>query len=295
MTARPRRVFVYPLASGLNGTGLSCLFSVESGSGDEASERTVHSRCLVNAGDCTQRVLQQHRFKLHKVTAIVLTSLAPHCVSGLAGVLLCLADLGVAAVTLLGPSGTRGLLQVMQPFTNKKYPELTVVEVEGGGSCQPQGVDVDAHSRVVVYPVSTSEGGGGSSVALAALLLMRPPAPPAVPTSATSSISTSFAAAPTKASQAAAAFIPVSSFPSHPHTTALATHMLQTLTCTPGAPGLPSLTDALGMTRDSSGRSERYHCHSPLLVVFVPCSYACRLPLSTLRALCARLGLTGLW
>ena len=54
----------------------------------------VQSRVLVNAGDSTQRLCMDNRLKLGRVSCVVVTSLAPHNVSGLAGILLSLADEG---------------------------------------------------------------------------------------------------------------------------------------------------------------------------------------------------------
>lgn len=61
--------------------------------------------------------------------AIIITSFAPHNYSGLPGILLSLSDLGVGQVTICGPPGLTAILHLMSPFTNRKYPEITIVEV----------------------------------------------------------------------------------------------------------------------------------------------------------------------
>lgn len=80
------------LTCGRNATGLSAMFSIEKEL-YSSNESTILSRCLVNVGDTTQRFCGENRIKLSRVCCIIVTSLAPHSVSGLPGILLCLSNL----------------------------------------------------------------------------------------------------------------------------------------------------------------------------------------------------------
>ena len=80
------------LTCGRNATGLSAMFSIEKEL-YSSNESTILSRCLVNVGDTTQRFCGENRIKLSRVCCIIITSLAPHNVSGLPGILLCLSNL----------------------------------------------------------------------------------------------------------------------------------------------------------------------------------------------------------
>ena len=83
---------VQSLVCGANATGLSTIVSLERGS-LFSDERTIVGRVLINVGDSTQRFCSDNRIKLGKVSVIIISSLAPHNVSGLPGVLLSMASL----------------------------------------------------------------------------------------------------------------------------------------------------------------------------------------------------------
>ena len=74
------------LTCGHNGTGFSALVN---SSNDVC---TSSSSCLLNVGDSTQRFCGDNRIKLARVNCVVITSLAPHNVAGLPGLLLLLSD-----------------------------------------------------------------------------------------------------------------------------------------------------------------------------------------------------------
>ena len=63
---------------------------------------------------------------------------------------------GVGTLTVIGPPGLQGLLDSMAVFTNKKYPELDVVEV--GNPCVGRDhhavltVDLE-YMKIVLKPV----------------------------------------------------------------------------------------------------------------------------------------------
>jgi hypothetical protein len=80
------------LTCGRNATGLSAMFSVERDL-HASKESTILSRCLVNVGDTTQRFCSENRIKLSRVCCVIITSLSPHNVSGLPGMLLGLSSL----------------------------------------------------------------------------------------------------------------------------------------------------------------------------------------------------------
>lgn len=107
------------LVAGGGGTGVSSMASVE----DIAlysSERTVVERCLINAGDSTQRHCGENKIKLARVSCIIISSLAPHNISGLPGIILSLSGLGVGELTVAGPVGLKGLVQNISSFVNRK-------------------------------------------------------------------------------------------------------------------------------------------------------------------------------
>ena len=75
-------------------------------------------RLLLNATEGLQRLAGEHRLKLHRgLDAVVLCSLEPIAVAGLPGVLLTLAQAGVARLRVYGPPGTAAFLQTLRPFT----------------------------------------------------------------------------------------------------------------------------------------------------------------------------------
>ena len=74
------------LTCGHNGTGLSAVV----GSANNVS--ASGTSCLFNVGDSTQRFCGENRIKLARVSCVVITSLAPHNVAGLPGLLLLLSD-----------------------------------------------------------------------------------------------------------------------------------------------------------------------------------------------------------
>ena len=80
------------LTCGRNATGLSAMFGVQR---DRifSTAPIILSSCLINVGDTTQRFCGENRIKLSRVRCVIVTSLAPHNVSGLPGILLCLSSL----------------------------------------------------------------------------------------------------------------------------------------------------------------------------------------------------------
>lgn len=95
------------LTTGSNATGISALLSIEksyqkhqnlhqniqNSTKNPTEEPTILSRCLINVGDSSQRFCGENKIKLSRVRCVVITSLAPHNVSGLPGILLCLSSL----------------------------------------------------------------------------------------------------------------------------------------------------------------------------------------------------------
>ena len=158
------------LACGSSGTGFSALVSVEAAdrSGASGAEPLILSRCLVNVGDSTQRICMDAKVKMSKVSGVIITSLAPHNVSGLAGLILCLSDLGVGKLKLVGPPGLEGYVAAMAPFTNRRYPELVIIEVADE---ELNNVDISDYFSVRVLPVKAA--GTSSTVALSAVLKLR--------------------------------------------------------------------------------------------------------------------------
>lgn len=85
-----------------------------------SGEKQTQAICMINAGDSVQKFCNENKIKLKMVTCVFVTSLVPHNVSGLPGLILSLSSLGVETLTIIAPPGIKGLLDVMIPFTNKK-------------------------------------------------------------------------------------------------------------------------------------------------------------------------------
>ena len=88
----------------------------------------ILQQLFVNVGDSTTRWCAEHAVKLSNVRGVLLTSLAPQHVSGLPGLLLSLSTLGVGSLLIAGPAGLQGMLDSMEVFTNRRYPEVEVRE-----------------------------------------------------------------------------------------------------------------------------------------------------------------------
>lgn len=112
---------------GFNGSGVSVLASIDRYIRGDVK---VVNRILFNVGDSTQRLCAEHKVKMYAVSTIVITSLAPHNISGFPGVFLALSDLGVGELNVYGPVGLKTYLDMMLPFINRKYPVLRVTQVE---------------------------------------------------------------------------------------------------------------------------------------------------------------------
>jgi hypothetical protein len=86
-------VFVTPIACGRNGTGLSGIVSWQCKLSGTCDPRVISNRILINCGDSTQRICSENRIKLSNISLILLSSLSPHNISGLPGLLLSLSTL----------------------------------------------------------------------------------------------------------------------------------------------------------------------------------------------------------
>lgn len=124
------------LNCGYNATGNSTLLTFQK---TIKTETKTVNQILVNVGDSCQRICQDNRIKLHAISAILITSLAPHNLSGFAGIFLALSDLGVGELQVFGPSGLKAYLDAILPYINRRYPELKVEEVDGVRSVRTKG------------------------------------------------------------------------------------------------------------------------------------------------------------
>ena len=79
------------LACGSNGTGFSLLLSSERL--ELSGSKSICQLSLFNCGDSTQQMILQRKIKLHKLSVIFVTSLAPHNISGIPSLVLSLSDL----------------------------------------------------------------------------------------------------------------------------------------------------------------------------------------------------------
>jgi ribonuclease BN (tRNA processing enzyme) len=116
-----------PLICGHNGSGISSILCLDKIHLDQ-SFFTLET-ILINAGDSTLRAIQQYKLKMVNLKFILITSLAPHNTAGLPAILLALSDLGLEKIKILGCVGLKGLIDHMQPFVNRQYPVLDIIEV----------------------------------------------------------------------------------------------------------------------------------------------------------------------
>lgn len=150
------------LLTGSNGTGHCSILTILCAQGNEYKPI---GRCLVNVGDSSLRVMQQHRVKLSTINTIIITSLASHNCSGLSGVLLSLSDLGVAKVTIIGPKGIDILLDTITPFTNRKYPSVECVVIDNQWDCQ-ECIKINPSFVIFARPVYARQNKNGQPVAI---------------------------------------------------------------------------------------------------------------------------------
>ena len=76
-------------------------------------------RYLVNCGEGTQRLCVEHGVKLSRLTHVLLTSNAWHCVGGVPGALLTVADAGVTTLRLTAPRGFARTLVAARAFLHR--------------------------------------------------------------------------------------------------------------------------------------------------------------------------------
>lgn len=100
-----------------NSSGNSSLISI----GKSSEESDIVAKYMLNCGDSTQRFCADNKIKLRKLRFIGVTSLAPHNISGLPGIILCLSDLGVGELHIVGPCGLRGVIENSFPFVNRRF------------------------------------------------------------------------------------------------------------------------------------------------------------------------------
>ena len=63
---------------------------------------------------------------------------------------------GVGSVTVIGPIGLKSSIDLMLPFTNRKYPALDIVEIENSAPEASKLVQVN-QMTVNAFPVYASE------------------------------------------------------------------------------------------------------------------------------------------
>jgi hypothetical protein len=134
------------LNCGHNGTGLSSLLTIENN-----NNNNIITRCLINTGDSTQRYCSENKIKLLKVSCIILTSLSPHHISGLPGILLTLSSLGVGYITIIGPTGITPLIDIITPFTNRRYPEINIIQINGDDN-DPKYIELE-YMNIYIKPI----------------------------------------------------------------------------------------------------------------------------------------------
>lgn len=129
------------LNSGTNGSGMTAAVVVET-TLPNAMRSAVFPLCLVNAGDSIQRFCMDGNVKLSKLQFIVITSLSPHCISGLPGLILGLSGIGLEQLTVIGPLGLGSYVNSTRAFANRAYPVCKCVEL------------VDTIERMFEFPLT---------------------------------------------------------------------------------------------------------------------------------------------
>ena len=134
-------------------------------------------RLLLNATEGLQRLAGEHRLKLHRgLDAVLLSSLEPMAVAGLPGLLLTLAQAGVARLHVCGPPGTAAYLSTLRPFARTGTMAVQATELDGS-AC----VLWRARLRVLVLPVAEPILAPPAAAAALPLLPRAPPALVALP------------------------------------------------------------------------------------------------------------------
>lgn len=164
------------LNCGYNGGGHASIVSFEREGLSLTSDKAILGRCLVNVGDGTQRFCNENRVNLSAISCIVVTSLAPHNLAGFPGVFLSLSDLvsthswrgaklfnnivfwlqGVGNITVIGPPGIKSSIDLMLPFTNRKYPVLDIHEIDHTLSADALTIRTN-QLTYNIYPVYSSK------------------------------------------------------------------------------------------------------------------------------------------
>ena len=134
-------------------------------------------RLLLNATEGLQRLAGEHRLKLHRgLDAVLLSSLEPTAVAGLPGLLLTLAQAGVARLHVCGPPGTATYLSTLRPFARTGTMAVQATELDGS-AC----VLWRARLRVLVLPVAEPPVAPPAAAFALPLLPRAPPALVALP------------------------------------------------------------------------------------------------------------------
>ena len=79
------------LVSGSNASGISAILNIENVK--SFGEKALLQSILFNCGDSAQQACLQDNLKLQKLSIILITSLSPHNISGLPGVIFALSSL----------------------------------------------------------------------------------------------------------------------------------------------------------------------------------------------------------
>ena len=107
------------LISGANGCGISTAVGSHLNL-TNANGQSFHIFILLNCGDCVQRCCMDNAIKLNKLKIILISSLCPHNISGLPGLLLYLSGIGLDSTILIGPPGIKQFVEACKLFVNKK-------------------------------------------------------------------------------------------------------------------------------------------------------------------------------
>ena len=151
--SRRHHVQLRVVGSGAEGCGACLLVSVLTQGAYSTDTKSVR-RYLFNPGEGTQRVSQEHRIKFDRLSAVLVTRVGAHSLSGMTGLVLTLAKAGAAELSLRGPAGTAAYMDATRHFLQRRWPRITAEDFAGGGGSGWSG-------GAVVKSGESGMGGGG--------------------------------------------------------------------------------------------------------------------------------------
>lgn len=120
-------VTLHVLSNGAESTGPCLAVDVHRVSA-VSGERTALQQVLVNAGECSTRILNERGIKLNATDVALFTRCAPDTLAGVPALIFHLADRGAPDITLAGPPPLRQYHATVQSFVHRRYPRVATDE-----------------------------------------------------------------------------------------------------------------------------------------------------------------------